>query len=239
MEQPPKIPPRSEIQAQQEESVAAEPVAEELVDQENDEMDQVLVNGEDLQGADLSEMGAWVLQTLQEQQPDAEITLGSVQVSLLFLSAFALFLFSKSLFFAFQALTDMLDGITSRILEEARRISHGEGPSTADGEEGGSDGISTAAPSTCTLTSQALTSQDIHKALKRLLPGEPGDPLRPYLPTVTKQAWHLDKQSLKGIKRKKGNTAAAAANTTNTSSVAAVGGATSIPSVQENVSPSE
>ncbi|KAG7670508.1 hypothetical protein Ndes2526B_g00267 [Nannochloris sp. 'desiccata'] len=216
MEQPPKIPPRSEIQAQQEESVAAEPVAEELVDQENDEMDQVLVNGEDLQGADLSEMGAWVLQTLQEQQPDAEITLGSVQ-----------------------ALTDMLDGITSRILEEARRISHGEGPSTADGEEGGSDGISTAAPSTCTLTSQALTSQDIHKALKRLLPGEPGDPLRPYLPTVTKQAWHLDKQSLKGIKRKKGNTAAAAANTTNTSSVAAVGGATSIPSVQENVSPSE
>ena len=27
--------------------------------------------------------------------------------------------------------------------------------------------------------------------------------LRPYLPAVTKQAWHLDKQSLKGLKRQK------------------------------------
>jgi hypothetical protein len=142
----------------------------------------------------------------------------------------------------------MLDGITSRILEEASRISHGEGPSTADGEEGGSNGTSTAAPSTSTLTSQALTSQDIHKALKRLLPGEAGDPLRPYLPTVTKQAWHLDKQSLKGIKRKKGNNnsaaaaAAAAANTNhNTSSVATTSAAAKLHNKQENINinPSE
>jgi hypothetical protein len=134
----------------------------------------------------------------------------------------------------------MLDGITSRILEEASRISHGEGPSAADGEEGGADA---SAPATSTHTSQALTSQDIHKALKRLLPGEPGDPLRPYLPSVTKQAWHLDKQSLKGIKRKKGNntTAAAAAvvvanNTNNASKVAVPAPTTELP-VQENVPP--
>jgi len=135
----------------------------------------------------------------------------------------------------------MLDGITSRVLEEASRISHGEGPSSADGEEGGGHGTSTTAPSTSTLTSQALTSQDIHKALKRLLPGEAGDPLRPYLPAVTKQAWHLDKQSLKGIKRKKGNNtaaaaaAAAAANTNNTSSVATTGAATKLQDKQEDI----
>ena len=42
------------------------------------------------------------------------------------------------------------------------------------------------------------------QALKRVLPGEPAsNKLRPYLPSVTKQAWHLDKQSLKGIKRQK------------------------------------
>ena len=80
----------------------------------------------------------------------------------------------------------MLDGITARVLEEATRISHG----------GAED-----APSS--RRQQALTSLDIHQAIKKLLPGEPGDPLRPYLPAVTKQAWHLDKQSLKGIKQKK------------------------------------
>ena len=48
-----------------------------------------------------------------------------------------------------------------------------------------------------------LTSLDIHKAIKKLFPGNPGDPLRPYLPTKTKMAWNLDKQSLKGIKRKR------------------------------------
>jgi hypothetical protein len=146
----------------------------------------------------------------------------------------------------------MLDGITCRILEEASKISHGEGSSAApDGEEGVADGTSTGVPTAAplaSLTSQALTSQDIHKALKRLLPGEPGDPLRPYLPSVTKQAWHMDKQSLKGIKRKKGNNTTAAAATVNanntTSSVAAAGtdGAgtsTAVPNVQENIPPSE
>jgi hypothetical protein len=132
----------------------------------------------------------------------------------------------------------MLDGITSRILEEASRISHGEGPRAANGEEtgGAGDGASTTTlvPSS-SLTCQALTSQDIHKALKRLLPGEPGDPLRPYLPTVTKQAWHLDKQSLKGIKRKKGkNAASATANTVNVENDASNAAATntSLPPVQ-------
>lgn len=48
-----------------------------------------------------------------------------------------------------------------------------------------------------------LTSLDISKALKKILPGAPGGLFRPYLPTVTKQAWHLDKQSLKGIKKQK------------------------------------
>jgi hypothetical protein len=48
-----------------------------------------------------------------------------------------------------------------------------------------------------------LTSLDIHKAIKKLLPGNPGDPLRPYMPSKTKQAWNLDKQSLKGIKKKR------------------------------------
>ena len=37
-----------------------------------------------------------------------------------------------------------------------------------------------------------------------MLPGDPGENrLRPYLPAVTKQAWHLDKQSLKGVKKLK------------------------------------
>lgn len=45
-----------------------------------------------------------------------------------------------------------------------------------------------------------LTSLDIREALKKLLPGER---LRPYLPSTTKQAWNMDKKSLKGIKRRR------------------------------------
>jgi hypothetical protein len=82
MEELPKSPSKPEMEAQREEPVADEPTTEELNDQEND---QVIVNEEDLQGADLSEMGSWILKTLQQQQPDAEITLGSVQVSCSFL----------------------------------------------------------------------------------------------------------------------------------------------------------
>ena len=81
MEQPEKSPSIAEMEAQQDKTVAAEPASEEF---EEDENDQVIVSEEDLQGADLSEMGSWILQTLQQQQPDAEITLGSVQVSQLF-----------------------------------------------------------------------------------------------------------------------------------------------------------
>ena len=99
-----------------------------------------------------------------------------------------------------QVLTSLLDNITARVLEEAKRIS--EGPAEEADEEGGSGAAAKQPP---------LTSLDISKALKRLLPGEPGDPLRPYLPAVTKQAWHLDKQSLKGVKRQKGATGKAAA----------------------------
>ena len=39
------------------------------------------------------------------------------------------------------------------------------------------------------------------QAVKKVLPGEPGRLLRPYLPAETKLARHLDKQSLRGYKR--------------------------------------
>jgi hypothetical protein len=86
MEELPQSPSKPEMEAQVEEPVAVYPASEELVDHEHEESDQVIVNEEDLEGADLSEMGSWILQTLQQQQPDAEITLGSVQVSLLLFS---------------------------------------------------------------------------------------------------------------------------------------------------------
>ena len=74
------------------------------------------------------------------------------------------------------------------VLEEAKRISQGGAQARAKGK----------AP-------PPLTSLDIHQALKRLLPcsNEPGERLRPYLPAVTKHAWHLDKQSLKGVKKRR------------------------------------
>ena len=75
-----------------------------------------------------------------------------------------------------QMLTTYLDTIMEKVLEEAKSL---------NGE------------------TRELTSLDIHKAIKKLLPGNPGDTLRPYLPSKTKQAWNLDKQSLKGIKRKR------------------------------------
>lgn len=80
----------------------------------------------------------------------------------------------------------MLDAITVRVIEEARSIS--------DQEENDHSGRS---------SKLTLTSLDLHKALKRLLPGDPGEQFRPYLPAVTKKAWSMDKQSLKGIKRQK------------------------------------
>lgn len=79
-----------------------------------------------------------------------------------------------------QMLTAYLDTIMEKVLEEAKSL---------NGE------------------TRELTSLDIHKAIKKLLPGNPGDTLRPYLPSKTKQAWNLDKQSLKGIKRKRQKTA--------------------------------
>lgn len=89
-----------------------------------------------------------------------------------------------------KALTSLLDTLTARVLEEAKAVST-------------SDYNSSGAGDTMKAKEPPLTSLDIHKALKRVLP--PGDdkPLRPYLPAVTKQAWHLDKKSIKGIKRQK------------------------------------
>lgn len=74
-----------------------------------------------------------------------------------------------------QTLSTYLESLMGRILEEAKAMND----------------------------QRELTSLDIHKAIKKLLPGNPGDPLRPYLPNKTKVAWSLDKQSLKGIKRKR------------------------------------
>jgi hypothetical protein len=86
------------------------------------------------------------------------------------------------------------------VLNEAKRISAGDAAEPATAQDEGGSGAAT-----------ALTSLDIHKALKRVLPGDPGEQrLRPYLPAVTKQAWHLDKQSLKGVKRQRNAHAAEA-----------------------------
>jgi hypothetical protein len=41
------------------------------------------------------------------------------------------------------------------------------------------------------------------QALKQVLPGSPGKHLRPYLPSVTKKAWHMDKESLKRGRKQK------------------------------------
>lgn len=46
------------------------------------------------------------------------------------------------------------------------------------------------------------------QAVRKLLPNEQ---LRPYLPATTKQCWHLDKQSLRGIKRRRAEAAVEAA----------------------------
>ncbi|GAB4814217.1 hypothetical protein N2152v2_001263 [Parachlorella kessleri] len=125
------------------------------------------------------ELGQWLVRTLQNVIPGAELTVGSVKT-----------------------LTSLLDGITQRILEEAKDISLATGTDSTD----------TAAPPEAG-TAKPLTSLDIHKAsaLKRVLPGDPSEKrLRPYLPAVTKQAWHLDKQSLKGVKKLKTASSAAA-----------------------------
>ena len=46
------------------------------------------------------------------------------------------------------------------------------------------------------------------QAVKKLLPA---GPLQPKLPAETKRAWHLDKQSLRGIKKRRTGAAASAA----------------------------
>ena len=91
-----------------------------------------------------------------------------------------------------QVLSSLLDNLTQKVLEEAKRISieHAE-----TSEPCSNNSRSTPSP--------PLTSLDIHRAIKKILPGNPGDPFRPYLPAVTKHAWHLDKKSLRRIKRPK------------------------------------
>ncbi|KAL4440215.1 hypothetical protein ABPG75_003216 [Micractinium tetrahymenae] len=167
---------------------------------------------EDEEGCD-AELGAWLAGRLQRVQPDAELDAGSVRV-----------------------LGRLLDELTARVLDEACRVNAASG-AHADATEAAASGAE-AGPAAQAGGSRAahelrrghklstLTSLDIHKALKRVLPGEPSDgKLRPYLPSVTKQAWSLDKRSLKGIKRQKqavalGGAAAAA-------TVLAAGGADS------------
>jgi hypothetical protein len=141
-----------------------------------EEQDDELFTREGIDGLADPELGGWVFETLQKLQPGVEISVGSMQ-----------------------AISNLLDGVTVAVLEEAKRISQG-------GAEPAAEGAPAAAPATRPKGREPpLTSLDIHKALKRLLPsgGEPGERLRPYLPTVTKHAWHLDKQSLKGVKRQK------------------------------------
>lgn len=57
------------------------------------------------------------------------------------------------------------------------------------------------------LLSQLLTCT---QAVRKLLPNEQ---LRPYLPAATKQAWRMDKQSLRGIKRRRAEAAVDEADT--------------------------
>lgn len=185
--------------------------------------DKLITSVEDLAECDCDpEMGTWLLDTLRRIQPDAEITVGSVKVSLH--SPLAPIQFSNdhlpplstspSLPFPLlqQILSNLLDQVTTTVLQEASAISSGQETADLPGTSGlsSSSDHSTAQQTTTSrrggLKRMPLTSLDIHKALKRVLPGEPGELFRPYLPTVTKQAWHLDKQSLKGIKGKKQKT---------------------------------
>ncbi|PSC73505.1 hypothetical protein C2E20_3546 [Micractinium conductrix] len=128
-----------------------------------------------------AELGAWLSGRLQRMQPGAELDEGSVRV-----------------------LGALLDTIATRVLDEAQRVNAASACETAAG-----NGSAAAAQQQQQQQQQqqkrsTLTSLDIHKALKRVLPGEPSDGrLRPYLPAEVKQAWHLDKQSLKGIKKQK------------------------------------
>jgi len=160
--------------------------------------------------------------TLRRIQPDAEITVGSVKVSLHSPLAHHSIQFSNDHLplslppfpLAQQILSNLLDQVTTTVLQEASAISSGQETAELLGTSGlpSSSNQATTQQTTTTTSRRSgekrmpLTSLDIHKALKRVLPGEPGELFRPYLPTVTKQAWHLDKQSLKGIKGKKQKT---------------------------------
>ena len=75
------------------------------------------------------------------------------------------------------ALATCLGGILERVLTEAKG-----GESSADTKE--------------------LTSRDIHAAIKKLFKEE--GVLRPVLPAVVKTSRKLDKESLKGVKKRKG-----------------------------------
>ena len=74
-------------------------------------------------------------------------------------------------------LATCLGGILERVLTEAK---------------GGESNVVT----------KELTSRDIHAAIKKLFKEEGA--LRPVLPGVVKRSWKLDKESLKGVKKRKG-----------------------------------
>ena len=155
--------------------------------------EEALVSSEaDLAGAEGldPELGGWILRTLRVQQPGLEVSLSSIR-----------------------ALSGVIDGITARVVREAQLASGGA--DDADGAQGGDaagdagDAGGRAGGGRARGREPALTSLDIRAALRRLLPAA-GPLAQPYLPTVTKRAWQLDKESLRGVKRARGAAAAAA-----------------------------
>mmetsp|Transcript_2266 Transcript_2266/g.6742 ORF Transcript_2266/g.6742 Transcript_2266/m.6742 type:complete len:186 (+) Transcript_2266:110-667(+) len=93
---------------------------------------------------------------------------------------------------ALDLLEGLLDSVLQRVLTEAVK------PTQPD-VSGETKSVPAAEP---------LTSLDIQRALRTLIPNEQ---LRPSLPAETKRCWHLDKKSLPGLSKRRKLAAAAAA----------------------------
>ena len=61
-------------------TAAPEAAAPEASSENEEDEDHVIASEADFQGNELSEMGSWIVRTLHQSQPGAEITLGSVKV---------------------------------------------------------------------------------------------------------------------------------------------------------------
>eukprot|EP00963_Diacronema_lutheri_P014306 scaffold2859_cov349-Pavlova_lutheri.AAC.43 len=68
-------------------------------------------------------------------------------------------------------LENLLDVVVRNIVDEAEQLVGGQG--------------------------KALSTTEVLRATRKVLPGAPGQALRPFLPGVCKKARHLDKESLK------------------------------------------